>query len=103
MSKPTIEIRVKQKNLSVNGKRLDLEDNFEGAGIFVISNTENEIALELNYRKKKDFCGIDEQEKIYKFLEKIFDVHSTNKDDFKREVYPAVAITGVFKAVVYSE
>ena len=110
MPKPTIEVRVKKKNLSVKGKSLNLEDNFEGAGVFNVTNIENEIALELNYRKKQGFCEIDEQEKVYEFLRNLDDnelkkagVYSASEEDFDKEVFPAVVIMGEFNAVVYNE
>ena len=68
MAKPNIEINLSEKTISTDGRSLRLEDNFEGAGIFNIGNRDDELALELSYRKKQGFHEIEEQEKQGYFI-----------------------------------
>lgn len=103
MTKPNIEVNLAEKTISTDGRSLRLEDSFEGVGIFNIGNSNNELALELNYRKKQGFCETDEGERVYNFLQdsdnnklKKLEVNSTRKEDFNRDVFPAVIIYGKF-------
>ena len=89
--------------ISTDGRSLRLGDNFEGAGIFNMGNSDNGLALELSYRKKQGFYEIEEQKKVYSFFQdsdnselKQVGVCSTRKEDFNRDVFPAVIITGKF-------
>lgn len=102
MAKPNIEVNLEQKTISTDGRSLRLGDNFEGAGIFVIGG-KGEISLELNYRKRQQFCENDESEKIYNFFQnshndklKKLEIWAYREVDFNRAVFPAVAITGEF-------
>lgn len=105
MAKENIEVRVRQKTLSVKGKELKLEDNFEGVGVFIICNKKDETILELNYRKKENFSPEDEAERVDGFLRnskiKLRDVYSNREEDYKKEVFPAITITGEFETIVY--
>lgn len=108
MAITNIEVKVGQKILSVGNKELKLEDNFEGAGVFIVNNKKDETILELSYRKRENFSSYNEAEKINNFLrkskiERIDEVHSTQEGDYKREVFPAVMILGNFNAIVYRE
>lgn len=103
MTLPKIRVNLAEKIISTDGKSLRLEDNFEGAGIFNIGNSDDELALELSYRKKQEFHEIEEQEKVYSFFQdsdnselRQVGVCSTRKEDFKCEVFPVVVITGKF-------
>ena len=103
MALPNIKVNLSEKIISTDGRSLRLEDNFEGAGIFKIGDSDDELALELSYRKNKEFCEDDEANKVYDFFQtssnddlKKLDVCSTREEDFKCEVFPAVAITGKF-------
>lgn len=105
MIKPTLEVEVSKKTLSIDGKKLSLDDRLTGAGISRILDTPDEIALELNYLKHK-FSQKDEGNKIYSFLEQCklldkIDVDITLKKDYNTKVFPAVALTGNFNAAVY--
>ena len=105
MENKNIEVQVEQKSLSVNKRKLNLEDNFEGAGVFIVGNKKDETILELNYRKKGDFSPDNEGKRVYKFLQdlkiKSLDVYSNREQDYERDVFPAVIITGRFNAIVY--
>lgn len=109
MAKPKIEVSVKEKMLFANGRSLRLEDNFEGAGVFIVGNKEDETILELNYRKNQGFLPSDAGKKVYNFLEmnrddkiKKIEVYSYRPEDSNREVFPAVSIIGEFTARVYN-
>lgn len=111
MAKPNIKVNLSEKTISTDGRSLRLEDNFEGAGIFKILNSKNEItseiALELSYRKNKEFHENYERNRVYDFFRtfrndelKKLEVCSTDKKDFYFDVFPAVSINGDFDATI---
>ena len=64
-----LEARLKDKTLSVNGKKVKLDDSLFYAGISRVLNRENETALELKYQNKTEDFAYDEAGEIYSFLE----------------------------------
>ena len=108
-SKLSIEVRVNTRTLLVGGKKLDLDDNFAGAGVFNVKNRPDETILDLNYRKNEKFSSHNEGEKVSKFIRASkydtnkIQIYSCRPEDSKREIFLGVSITGKFKANVYDK
>lgn len=102
MAKQTIEVSVRKRTLKAGGKTLKLEDNFEGAGVLIVSNRPRESILELHYRKNENFSQYREGDKVYAFLNSGAKVQACSEQDYTTEVFPAVRIVGEYNIKVHN-
>jgi len=100
MKKIRLEARLKEKTLSVNGKKMKLDDSFFSGRTSWVLNRENEDALELGYRTENID---DEAESIYLFLEQegLLDRVEVN-GGYPNGQVPTVALVGEINAEVYN-
>lgn len=103
MEKPYLELRLRKKQLAVDGRSLDLDPSLFYAGVSDVSNRENETALELRYKPKnrEDFLP-DESERVYRFLQSEERTRPLEVNFHPDEEFPTISITGEFRASVSS-
>lgn len=99
-----IELRLKDKQLSVGNRSLDLDPSLFYAGVARIPNEVTggeETAMELKYRNSGGEVFLDgESEKIYKFLQAREQTRPLDVNPCPDEMLPTIAITGNFRASV---
>lgn len=98
MGRPKLEVRVKEKTLTANGRSLELHESFFYCGVLKVLNVD-EMALELKYQRDGDVDSTEEGARVYEFLGEAslreqIEV-SSGEDD-----YPTVALTGDFDPIV---
>ena len=101
MKKTRLELRLKDKILSVNRENISLDDSLFDADSF---NKEGTDYLELKYNSQESDLAEKEAERIYHFLEKqklpkLIAV-SESPEDANLD-YPIVTLFGEFDARVY--
>lgn len=101
MKKPGLELRLKERRLSIGRAALELDDALISAGISNILNRKEEIALELRYRPGAQKVLEADAENIYLFLEENL-AREIEVSTSPNENYPAIALTGDFTAIVRS-
>ena len=103
MEKTKLEVKVKEKSLDVNGKRVNLDESFFDARVINdISDNKDERALELRYREMEMDSLCDEAGKIDDFLTR---EGLTDRIDAypcpDGEEYPTVALIGVYDVTIH--
>lgn len=97
-----LEARLKDKTLSVNGKRVKLDDSLFYAGISRVLNRENETALELKYLNNNRDFACNEAGEISSFLEQEGLSDKVHVNAYPEEEFPTVALVGEINATTYN-
>ncbi|HUS48849.1 MAG TPA: hypothetical protein VMZ91_01680 [Candidatus Paceibacterota bacterium] len=102
MKKIQLEARLEDKTLSVNGKRVKLDDSLFYAGISRVLNRENETALELKYQNKGNGFAENEAEDIYSFLEEQELSDKVQVNAYPEEDFSTVVLVGEMNVRAYN-
>tara|TARA_Y100000310_G_C20212162_1_gene591837 strand:+ start:80 stop:412 length:333 start_codon:yes stop_codon:yes gene_type:complete len=108
MTIPQLNVSLTEKVLSVQGKKLQLDDTLFSAEVSRILNEDGEYALTFSYEKGKDGEIISECENIYSFLEaqrltdRQDELEVTSCGIQKGIDFPNVSICGRMKATIHS-
>ncbi len=98
MANISLELRLSDRTLAINGGKIKLDDTLFHAGVTRILNNPQGTALELVYKKPS---GLKDAEEIHAFLigkklNKKFEIYPCPDAH-----YPTVSLIGRFQATIY--
>jgi len=102
MARPTLEVKLSEKTLSVNGVVFNLDDSFFGAELARILNGERGYALKLKYHNK-ELNVMGEGERLYEFLQERWQADGLEAYDVpapETDRFPLVEVTGEYEATI---